>query len=138
PALATPLLAGAVAMTFLGLRAFLRRTFLVEDLARDPEAYELPEVRRFCARAASPGRRRLLAERVRAAMVDPAAGPFCPELQTIVTAIEAGRPIDPQAAAELDRRLSELLLCIHQQSVPETELHARLRQTASRLSESPR
>jgi len=138
PPLALPLLAGAFAMTFLGLRAFLRRSFLVEELAREPEAYELVDVRRFCARAATPARRRLLAERLRTATADPAAASFRLELEEIVSAVEAGRPVEPHAAAELDRCLDEFLLGLHLRSLPEGELRGRLQHAAARLSESGR
>jgi threonine/homoserine/homoserine lactone efflux protein len=46
PAFAVPLLVGAGAVGFLGVRAFVRRSFLIEDLAADPDAYSIAAVRR--------------------------------------------------------------------------------------------
>ena len=61
PALAMPLLVGAFGVAFLGMRALVRRTFLVEDLAVDRDAFVIPDVHRFALRAASPDHRRQLA-----------------------------------------------------------------------------
>jgi hypothetical protein len=48
--LAVPLLVGGMAATALGLRSFLRRTFLLEDLAEQKDAYAIADVRREAAR----------------------------------------------------------------------------------------
>jgi hypothetical protein len=53
PVLAMPLLFGAVAVGFLGVRALVRRSFLVEDLAADSDADAIPAVRRYIERVAT-------------------------------------------------------------------------------------
>jgi hypothetical protein len=50
--LALPLLVGGMAATALGLRAFLRRCFLLDDLSADRDAYAILDVRRHAAREA--------------------------------------------------------------------------------------
>ena len=134
PALAVPLLLGAMAMTFLGVRAFVRRWFLLEDLAVEPEAYELADVRRFGVRAASPERQRVLAHSLRAAMeestslVDARVAAVRPELEEIVDALENDpSTLRPQAAVALERGLHECPLLLRDASLPVTELRCRLR-----------
>ena len=61
PPLALPFLIGAFALTGLGLRAFLLRWELFDDLLLDPDAYAISEVRRAAAKAASMRNRRELA-----------------------------------------------------------------------------
>ena len=56
---AVPLLVGGMAATVLGLRALLRRSFLVEDLAEQKDAYVIADVRRYAARTAQHGQRDL-------------------------------------------------------------------------------
>jgi hypothetical protein len=53
PALALPLLVGALAVGFLGVRAFVSRSFLVQDLAPDSDADAIPAVRRYTERVAA-------------------------------------------------------------------------------------
>ena len=65
PPLALPFLIGAFALTGLGLRAFLLRWELFDDLLLDPDAYAISEVRRAAAKAASMRNRRELARLVR-------------------------------------------------------------------------
>lgn len=55
--LALPLLAGGLTATALGLRAYVRRCFLLDDLAEEPDARVIAEVRRHAARDASSGGR---------------------------------------------------------------------------------
>lgn len=64
PPLALPFLIGAFALTGLGLRAFLLRWELFDDLLLDPDAYAISEVRRAAAKAASMRNRRELARLV--------------------------------------------------------------------------
>ena len=134
PPLALPLLIGAMAVTFLGLRAFLRRSFLVEDLAGEPEAYVISDVRGFGARAASRERRQLLAHGLRAAAEHPAPDVAAriaavrPELEALIAALEDdGRPLEPRAAVTLERRLREGGLLLRDSSLSVSELRSRLR-----------
>lgn len=101
PALAAPLLIGAMAMTALGLRAFVRRMFLVEDLAVDPAAYTVADVRRYGARAASREHRRFLASALRATLDDPDL-----ELLELLSVLEDDeRTVDACAVVSLDHSL---------------------------------
>ncbi len=134
PALAVPLLLGAMAMTFLGVRALVRRWFLLEDLALEPEAYELADVRRFGVRAASPERQRVLAHSLRAVMEESTSfvaarvAAVRPELEEIVDALENDpSTLKPQAAVALERGLHECPLLLRDASLPVTELRCRLR-----------
>lgn len=68
PSLAVPLLVGAVVVSFLGVQALVRRSFLIEDLAAERDAYVLPAVRRFGLRVVSPAHRRRLASTLRVAL----------------------------------------------------------------------
>lgn len=113
PVLAVPFLIGAMAMTVLGLRAFVRHTFLVEDLAGEADAYMLGDVRRYAARVASPEHRRSLGRALRARLRDP-------ELLALIAALEdEERTVDPQAVVSLERSLHA--------AAPVDELRCRLR-----------
>jgi hypothetical protein len=135
PGVALPLLAGALAMTFLGMRAYVRRSFLVEDLAEEPEAYELlPDVRRFGARAASLERRRLLARSLRATLEGSTAGiatrvaAVRPELVEIIAVLEDERTkLEPFTAVSVERRLQEFRVLLGDPSRSPAELRAGLR-----------
>jgi hypothetical protein len=98
PALAVPLLAGGVATAFLGMRAFVRRHLLIEDLAADRDAFLIDEVHRFALRAASAENRRLVADSLRGVL--DASGPE-------VERVEANRArLEELAAALLDEHLA--------------------------------
>jgi hypothetical protein len=134
PSLALPLLIGGMAVTFLGLHAFVRRSFLVEDLAGEPTAYVISDIRSFGARAASRERRQLLARVLRTAAEDPASevaariAAVRPELEALIAALEDdGRPLEPQAAVELERRLRDSDLLLRDPSLSISELRSRLR-----------
>jgi hypothetical protein len=58
PPLTLPLLIGAFALLFLGLRALVRRCELFDRLLLDQDAYSISEVRRRAAKAASTESRR--------------------------------------------------------------------------------
>jgi hypothetical protein len=64
PSLAFPLFAGAGVVACRGMIAYVQRHLLVEDLALDPEAQSLDDVRRFALEAASPKRRVELAQTI--------------------------------------------------------------------------
>jgi hypothetical protein len=134
PLLAGPLATGALAMTFLGMRAVVRRQFLVEDLAGEPQAYELPDVLRLGARAASLENRRLLAGSLRAladgttAEVAERVALVRPELDKLVAALEDGRhPLRPAAAVAVERGVRECVAQLYAPSLPATEVRCRLR-----------
>jgi hypothetical protein len=134
PDLAMPLLIGAIGVAFLGMRALVRRTFLVEDLAVDREAYVIPDVREFGLRAASPEHRRLLARSVRAALTESSSevsarlAAVRDELEQLIAALEDDRlGWEPRAAVTLERWLSDPAGSFRDPSVPVVELRSRLR-----------
>jgi hypothetical protein len=57
PSLALPLLAGGLALGALGIRALWRHWDLVDRLADEPDAYEIPEVLAYAARETTMERR---------------------------------------------------------------------------------
>lgn len=117
PSFALPLLVGALAVTVLGLRALLQHFFLVEDLAVEPDAYTIGDVRLYAARVASPEHRRVLAGSMRATLHN--ASPQ-PDLQELIAALEdEKRAVDPFAVVSLERSLLA--------SAPVDELRSRLR-----------
>jgi len=99
PSLAIPLLAGACVVACRGVVAYVRRHLLVEDLALDPDAQSLDEVRRFSLEAASPKRRAELAETIHR-MLDASQGK--------AACVEANRAQLEELAAALEDRELEL------------------------------
>jgi hypothetical protein len=134
PVLAIPFLLGAFGVGFLGLRAYVRRTFLVEDLAVDPDAYTIPAVRRFGLRVASPAHRHDLADAVRMALTGSSGAvadryrAVQPELQTLIVVLEEDdRRLDPCAVVTLEHWLNDPGGSFRDQDVPVAELRSRLR-----------
>jgi hypothetical protein len=132
PKLAGPLLVGAVGMTFLAARAFVRRYLRVEDLAFDRDALAIPEVRRYAERASTPERRRRVAASVRAAL-DASAGDVrrVEENRARLEELEAALldeelALDPSAAVALDRLSSGGWDTLYGCLLPDEELRARL------------
>ncbi len=74
PDLAWPLAAGGLCVAFLGIATYVRRRELIEALARDPDAYVIPDVRRFGEQLARPRVRHELALSIRLALEDPLVG----------------------------------------------------------------
>ena len=110
--LAVPLLVGAIALTGLGLSAFIRKTLLVEDAAADREAYVVDEVRRYAARLATRERRHDDADSIRRLLDQPAlaiAGRIEANRATLeAIAVDLERDdlvLDPVSAVSLDRLL---------------------------------
>jgi len=108
PGLALPLLAGAATVTFLGVRALVRRWLLLEDLAVERDAYAIGDVRRFGARVATEEHRRFLARSVLSLLDDPAGDELRPELEQLAVALEDGRRLDPPFVVAADRLVREL------------------------------
>jgi hypothetical protein len=105
PSLALPLLAGGVAGTVVGLRAVLSRYFLVGDLACDPDAYALVEVRRHAERVASLEHRQVLAHELRAALRAAAGGQDGELLRAVELLEDETLPIEPRAIVSIERSL---------------------------------
>jgi hypothetical protein len=102
PELAVPLLAGAVVVSYLGVVALVRRSFLLEDLAGERDAYVIPAVSRFGRRAVSPSHRRLLAGKLRAARLEAVR----PEVEELIAALEDESLCwEPSAGVALERWL---------------------------------
>jgi hypothetical protein len=138
PALAVPLVAGAATLVFLGLRALVRRSFLIEDLAVEPDAYEIAAVRSFGLRAASTRHRQTLAATIRAALAgstgDVAArlDAARPELEELIADLEDERLcLEPAAAVVLERWLNDPESSFLDRSRPPEELCSRLRSILS-------
>lgn len=109
PPLAFPLFAGACVVAFRGVLAYVRRQLLVEDLALDPDAQSLDEVRRFALRAASRENRVELARTVRRMLAASQGRAVCVEanrtqLEELAAALEdEGLELDPTEAVRLNR-----------------------------------
>ena len=71
PELALPLFLGAVTVALLGVRAAWRRWEIVDELAVEPDAYVIREVRARAMREASMERRHVFAAHVRGWLADP-------------------------------------------------------------------
>jgi len=128
PTLALPLLAGATTVTFLGVRALVRRSFLLEDLAAEPDAYAIADVRRFGARVATAQHRRLLVRTVRLALDEPSdrLSALRPELEELAAALEDDRLSPPDAVAA-DRLVRGCPAPLRDESVPVSEVRSHLR-----------
>ncbi len=134
PAFALPLLIGAMVVTFLGLRALVRRRFLVEDLAVERDAYAIEDVRRYGLRVASLEHRRLLAGMLRGivegstAEIGARVDALRPELEELVCALEdERRTLEPDTAVRFERRLYSSPSPLHDPCLSVEELRARLR-----------
>jgi hypothetical protein len=138
PALAMPFLVGAIAVGFLGVRAYVRRTFLVEDLAAEPDAYEIPAVRSFGQRATAVGHRRALARTIRAEAERPRLAPVRADLDRVAERLEDGRrPVDPCALVALEQWLRDPGGSFRTREVPASELGSRLRSLLAALEIEP-
>jgi hypothetical protein len=134
PVLAMPLLLGAIGVGFLGVRTLVRRMFLVEELAGDRDAYEIPAVLRFGLRTATPAHRRQLARSIWVAMTDstyPVAERLRSvrvELEQLVAVLEdERRSLQPYTLVMLERWLNDPGGEFRNRAVPTAELRSRLR-----------
>ena len=143
PEAAAPLLVGGLGVTVLGVRAFVRRALLLEDLATDPDAYTIGDVRKLASRAASADHRRALAASLRYALEgSPYGRPERVEanhelLEEIAAALEDERlSLEPAAAVALDRLLTDGEGShLHDSSLPDDELRSRLRRILNAFGE---
>ena len=118
--LAVPLLVGALALTALGLTAFVRRRLLVEDAAADRDTYELDAVRRYARRMARPEQRRVQAAQIRRVLAAQRFGVNRAQLRRLIRDLEReDLELDPACAVALDRLL-------HDPTVPADEFRSRL------------
>lgn len=133
PDLVVPLLAGALALTALGMVAFVRSHLLVEDAAADRDAYLLPEVRRFGERFASVGHRHESAAQIRRVLSEPPEY-SSPRVDENRAALEELRDdlersdlaLQPACAVALEQLLHDGGL--YEGDVPADELRSRLTQ----------
>jgi hypothetical protein len=143
PALAIPFLLGAFGVGFLGIRAFVRRTFLVEDLAGDRDAYAIPDVRRFGRRVAMPAHRHELARSIRVATtesccetgerIQAARG----ELDQLAALLEDDRlQLEPCSLVRLGRWLDDPGGSFRNPRIPAAELRSHLRCVLTELDTS--
>ena len=141
PPLAMPLLLGGLGVGVLGVRALVQHYLLVEDLAVDPDAYLIPEVRRVALRTASLEHRRQLAASIRHALNTSTWGP-CPCVDSnrdllgeLATALEDDRlAFDPASAVALDRLLTGGERNLYSPDLPADELRSRLRRILDALT----
>src|SRR5947209_4426786 len=110
PDAAAPLLVGGLGVTALGVRALIRRSLLLEDLAADPDTYTIEDVRKLASKAASVDHRRALAASIHSELDGSPCGPAervetnRDLLEEIGVALEDELlPLDPAAAVALDR-----------------------------------
>ncbi len=128
PALAMPFLVGAVGVGFLGVRAYVRRTFLVADLAAEPDAYAIPAVRSYGLRAASLDHRHTLARTIRVEAGEPRLAPVGAELEQVAEKLDDdGRRLDPCSLVALEQWLRDPGGSFRNPEAPAGELRARLR-----------
>jgi hypothetical protein len=107
PELALPLFLGAFFVAVRGVSAAVRRTELVDGLARERDAYVIGEVRQRAVRDTAPDRRRLFASEIRAALRHPPPGGFgraAPELEALASELDdATLKLDPACAVACER-----------------------------------
>ena len=144
-ALAMPLTVGAMAMLFLGTRAYIRRFLLIDELADDQDAYCLSAVRAFGVRSASIEHRREIARWVRSALagstgtVGERLAAAKSELEQLVAALEdESVRWEPQLVVAVDHWVSDPDGSFRDVSVPAIELQARVRTLLAGLEVPPR
>jgi hypothetical protein len=144
PVLAIPFLVGAVGVGFLGVQAYVRRIFLVEELADDRDAYAIPAVRRFGERAMTLGHRHRLAQSIRVAMTDSSAEMTARlqmvrvELDQLVAVLEdEQRSLEPYSLVALEHWLNDPGGSFRNPLVPAVELRSRLRRVIVDFDERP-
>jgi len=140
PSLAIPLTVGAMVMAVLACRAFVKRFWLVEELAVDRDAYRIPAVHDFGLRTASLEHRREIAQTVRRALVGSAgeaaermevAGP---DLVLLIAALENEKvDWEPQAVVALDQWLADPAGSFRDPSLPAVEMRSRVRSVLAGL-----
>jgi hypothetical protein len=134
PALATPFLVGAIAVGFLGVRAYVRRTFLVEDLAAEPDAYAISAVRSYGRRATTAEHRHALARTIRVEAMDQRLAPVRGELDRLARLLVDGdRQLDPCTLVALEQWLRDPGGSFRDLEAPATELRGRLRRFVAEL-----
>lgn len=118
PTLASALLLGAVGLAVLAVGTRLRRTELIEALATNPSAHEIPEVRSYALAFTSPARRAEMARSIRLLLAPPPPGAADPlaarvrehrrELEALADELADPRAtIDPACAVACHRLLTD-------------------------------
>lgn len=112
--LAVPLFIGGVVVGALGIRALWRRWDLLERLAGEPDAYEIPEVLVYARRETTMKRRHDLAARARSLLAEPDAAcaartlSVSEELEALASELDDDRlALDPADAVACARLLSD-------------------------------
>ena len=145
PAVSVPLLAGGMGVAVLGMRALVRRHLLLEDLAADPDAHLIPQVRAVAARAASREHRLRLAAVIHQTLNQPlcetnsridANRDLLVELEAALE--DEARALDPAAAVALDRLLTVGEDNLNSRALPEDELRSRLHRILDAFAASSR
>jgi hypothetical protein len=128
-----PFLLGALGVGFLGVRALVLRTFMVEDLAGDRDAYVIPAVQRFGQRAADRSHRHDLARSIRVALTS-SSGTTLERLRAVQSELDElaalleddGVAIDAYSMILLDRWLRDPGGSFRNPAVPVAEVRSRL------------
>jgi hypothetical protein len=138
PNLAMPFLLGAIGVGFLGVRAYVRRTFLVEDLAAEPDAYAIPAVRSYGLRATAAEHRHALAGLIRVEASEPRLEPVRAELEQLAALLEDDRRrVEPFSLVSLEQWLRDPGGSFRNPDVPACELGCRLRSLLAALEVDP-
>ena len=140
PELVAPVLAGGLAVAFLGVRALVRRSLLIDELAADGDTHTIADVRRLALRTASPEHRRTLAATLRYALGGSPYGTNARVeanralLDELAAALEDDLlELDPAAAVALDHLLGDGSL--YHETVPADELRSRLHRALNGFAE---
>jgi hypothetical protein len=113
PALALPLLVGALAVALLALRAFWRHWELVDRLLLERDAYRIREVRERAQRSSTIENRHSLARSIRSVLKEPgyassAVRAAAGELQALARDLDdPGLALDPACAVACERLLTD-------------------------------
>jgi hypothetical protein len=135
PELAVPLVIGALAVTYLALRAFWRHWELVDRLLLDRDAYQIREVRTRAERSATLENRHRLAMSIRSMLEEPGcASPrvrsATGDLQALARELDdAELSLDPACAVACERLLTDGSASpLYNPALPAHDTDARVRQ----------
>ncbi len=139
PSLAVPLAIGALVMTALAGRALVGRFLLVDELAEQREAYDIPAVQHFGLRAASVQHRREVARTIRGALAAPVGRrlePARPDLERLAAALEdESADWHPEAVVVLEHWLADPKESFRDPAASPIELRSRVRSILAGLDQ---
>jgi len=142
PSLAVPLLVGALASTFLAVRAFWRRWDLLDRLTFDRDAYRIPEVGVLGGRSATMEARHVLSQSIRR-LLEPTGYPYAARVRAEAEGLEAlARELDdptlvlePACAVACKQLLTEPISSpLFNEALPADDAGVRVRQIRAGFS----